>query len=115
MPTGVYERTPEERAKHSAATKALGWVGDKHPSWKGADISYVGIHQRAGRVLPRVCAKCGETEGRLECALNHADAPEGNLRESPFRGSIRIHSISTDDYIRLCPPCHRNFDRKGEE
>lgn len=57
------------------------------------------------------CQDCGvldcHTTG-LQAALNWPVVPAERLRQDAAYG--RIYSVSPDDYIALCRPCHRRLD-----
>lgn len=96
--------------EHVAAATAAQARGAEDSSWKGDDVGYSAMHTRARRLLPKVCAHCGTTNGQLYAALDHVHAPTENLRTGYDGGFIRTWSISTDDYVRLCGSCHIRFD-----
>jgi len=92
--------SPEHRAK----------IARKH---HGSFVSgYWYMHERAKAVLPHVCAHCGTTEGRLECALRHDGSPRARQREK--RGARRLSfSLLARDYVRLCARCHAEYDGRA--
>jgi hypothetical protein len=109
----------ETRAKISEGLRASPRVaarkevrGPDHYAWKGG--SYTTAHREAGRSLPHVCLGCGKTDGKLDCALKH-DAPAENVRVDPRHVTATktgLYSIRPrQDYMRLCQPCHRIYDR----
>lgn len=84
--------TPEMRARESERKRQ-------------AVPGYHGAHIRHGKVLPRVCAFCGRTDGRLHCALRR-DVPAERILQSKHGA----YSIDPADYLRLCPDCHSAYD-----
>ncbi len=113
--------TPEHRAALSAALTgrkltpehiAHSRSGLRGKRRKDA-VGYAGTHDRANVALPRVCAHCGTSEGRLECALDHENVPARNLRRGMNGSRELAYSIDVADYMRLCVPCHRRFDRSS--
>lgn len=92
--------SPEARLKMSLFRTGL-LKDEKNPSWKGDEVSYISLHQWVRRKLgtPGECAYCGKGE-RIEWAsVSHKAKRDLN------------------DYIPLCPKCHRNYDKRprGEE
>lgn len=74
------------------------WMeGDKNPQWKGEFVSYSALHHWLNRVKGKAteCIKCGKTGGKKGC--HWANVP-GQYTRNP------------NDYIPLCPYCHRQFD-----
>jgi hypothetical protein len=81
------------------------WLGKKrddmrnerHWAWKGEKATYGSLHSWVRRILGKIkeCVYCGN-EKRIEWA------------------SISHHaSRNLEDYIPLCVPCHREYDKKG--
>lgn len=86
---------PERRARHS-------WYAIPFDQ-----LSYSGAHRRMDKLLPRVCAHCGTTTGRLDVAFLHSTPPE--YRRISRTGCS--YSASPDYYVRLCRThCHRAYD-----
>lgn len=71
-------------------------TGPAHPNWKGDEVSYKTLHQwvyrHKGR--PGPCEHCGDTE------------TEWANRSQEYRRDIA-------DWLALCRPCHRTYDRKS--
>lgn len=95
--------SPETRRRIAAAQ-----AGDRGRNWRGDQVGYGGAHKRHRAVLPKECAHCGKTDGRLDVALRH-DAPNDRLIWCPKRG--RWYSVQAEDYLRLCRSCHVRYDR----
>ncbi len=95
-------RAPETRDKIAAAQR-----GDKGRNWRGGDVGYSGIHERARALLPDECLYSDATcKGHLEVCLK-ADAA------GPFRDDKRgRYSATVADYIRLCRSHHNRYDGK---
>jgi|SanBayMetagenome_1026888.scaffolds.fasta_scaffold04289_7 transposase len=74
----------------------VSFKGDKHPGWKGNDISYISAHQRVYRVRGKAtqCSKCGKTEGIIDWA------------------NVSGKYYNSQDFIELCRKCHREFDER---
>lgn len=71
--------------------------GERNHAWKGDDALYQAMHLRveSERGKPSECAACGTTIAkRFEWA------------------NLTGHYDDTHDYVRLCVPCHRRFDRR---
>lgn len=102
-------KSPETRAKIAAAH-----TGTRSANWKGDDVGYIALHERARKVMASECAHCGTTE-RLEAALRKDAA--GPLKHATMRiaGKDRDMTYSTtlSDYMALCVPCHRVYDLKA--
>lgn len=79
------------------------------------DIGYSGMHDRLRATLPKVCADCGRTDGRLEVSLNREalSSPDSGVRAEWRSGKYRGRYYTTDArfYSRRCPPCHIRYDR----
>ena len=71
--------------------------GDKHPFWKGDNVSYSGLHYWLRRKLgePKVCEFCGTDKKRLTWAN----------KSWKYRRTL-------DDWISLCYSCHKKYDLK---
>lgn len=98
--------SPEALARFAASRPRR----EQHPRWLGPDAGYTAIHHRAQKLLPRICAHCGTTKGRLDCALRH-DADSSLIRTSPKGLRYFVGDDSTEGYMRLCAPCHGAYDR----
>lgn len=68
--------------------------GPSNHMWRGERAGYQAMHLRvaAARGKPSRCSACDCVEGKFEWASLTGDY--GN----------------TNDYVRLCVPCHRRFD-----
>lgn len=99
----------QTKVKISAANK-----GSRNGQWRGDDVGYISMHERARQTVGGECVHCGTTE-RLEAALK-ADAI-GPLKTTQMKiaGKPRDlrYSVNTDDYFALCVPCHRKYDNFG--
>lgn len=75
-----------------------GRVESKASAWKGNDVGYGGIHYWVNKWKgsPKECFVCGEIKNRVAWAnIDHK-----------YRRIL-------DDYIRLCPKCHTDYDKKN--
>jgi len=72
-----------------------GYFGENNPVWKGDDCSHEAHHQWLYRRLgkARKCEYCGFT-GRCHWA---------NIKNHQYHKDI-------NDYISLCPKCHKRYD-----
>lgn len=74
---------------------------DKNAQWKGDTVGYGALHSWVSKWKgkPQECSNCGTTKrGRYHWAnIDHK-----------YRRVL-------DDYIRLCPSCHRNYDLKNNK
>ena len=71
-------------------------VGENNHSWKGDKATYSALHHRVkkARGNPKICMACGTQEAkRFEwCNLT------GRYED-------------VNDYMRMCVPCHRKYDK----
>lgn len=83
--------------------------GEDHPSWKGDDIGYVGIHARVRRTYGRASEHlCVECDGQAQdWAYDHLDEDE---RIEVKDGYPLPYSTSVDHYRPMCKECHVRFD-----
>lgn len=75
-------------------------MGDKNWIWRGNDVSYGSLHKWVRRHLgiPGECAYCGfdTKQGRIEWASVSHEAKR-----------------DLKDYLPLCIPCHRDYDKRA--
>jgi len=73
--------------------------GDKNSFWKGNDAKYAGVHRRVKSAFgnPKKCEWCLTEENR-----RYEWACIGN------------DYWDIKSYVRLCVPCHRNYDKNRE-
>lgn len=71
---------------------------EKHPAWKGQEVSYRGLHQwiRRKKGNPTKCIHCG-IESTKPKVIQWANV-DGKYRRS------------LDDFISLCASCHKIYD-----
>ena len=64
--------------------------------WAGADVKYIGAHERvyARRGKPKFCDKCG------------LDDPARRYEWANLTGDL----TDVEAYMRMCVPCHRRHD-----
>ena len=85
---------------------SLGKKGVKHPeqsgaksyNWKGDNVGYQALHSWVNRMLgkPCTCEHCGKT-GLVGKHIQWANKSQEYKRD-------------ITDWLRLCVPCHRNYD-----
>lgn len=103
MPRGVYERTPEHRAKIAAALRGnSNWregsrvTGERNGRWRGDDVGRSAVHAWLDKnYVKAACEECGR-EDDLDWAYRHENGEWSRRRV---------------DYRVLCPRCHKRFDR----
>lgn len=83
-------------AAEQASIRTAGFVGEKHPTWKGEDAGYFAMHVRvnAARGRPQHCEQCGTTD------------PSKTYEWA----SLTHRYDDVDDYRRMCRSCHRKYD-----
>jgi hypothetical protein len=100
-------RYPSQKTKDKmrATHKKIGTTppvmfGKNHPTWKGQEVGYRGLHYWIRRVLgiPLKCKKCGKVRTTPK-SVQWANKSHKYLRNKK-------------DWISLCVPCHRKYDRK---
>jgi hypothetical protein len=94
--------------------RRMRWYGPDMNSWRGDDIKYTAAHLRVttakgGSAKQFDCDHCGMPAH--EWAYDHSDPterrdPEGDRAGYPF-------SLDPENYMPLCVPCHRRFDRRA--
>lgn len=77
-----------------------GGIGKEHPNWKGDNAGYGAIHSwvanHKGR--PKKCQICSRTSNETRIHWSNID--------HEYRRDL-------DDYIALCPICHKKHDLKN--
>ena len=76
------------------------WNGEEnHPSWKGENVGYAGLHTWVKKHLgqPNTCEHCKKT-GLKGCSI-HWSNKSGNYKRE------------ISDWQRLCAKCHKKYDR----
>jgi hypothetical protein len=88
-----YKQTDEHKKKIGEANK-----GEKNYQWKEENGSYNSIHKWVNKWKgkPNHCELCGTTEKRKYHWANI---------DHKYRRVL-------DDYISMCVPCHKKYDRK---
>lgn len=97
---------------HGDATFYVGTLaGERHPNWRGEDITYRTAHTRLtsqrGRASLYPCSWCGcvaEDWAYDHCDPDALSSPEGML-----------YSVRTDHYQPMCRTCHKAFDTQFGE
>lgn len=96
--SGLYKHSEESKEKIGLAV-----TDEKHPSWKGNNVGYRGLHTWIQRKLgiPDVCENCG-ANGLSGHKIHWAN------RSGSYN---RIKS----DWLRLCTFCHKAYDKGRED
>lgn len=101
------KHSEEAKAKMTAATKALGWVGSKHPQWKGGvsrnkhtltSPYYANWRSKVFERDNHTCQGCGERGGYLEAHHIKSWSRFPKLRFKVGNG------------LALCKKCHEKTD-----
>ena len=73
---------------------------EKHPLWKGENVSYRCLHMWVHRKLgkPMLCEFCGKEKTTVK-SIHWANKSHNYLR-------------NLTDWISLCVHCHKAYDRK---
>lgn len=73
--------------------------GKRAYNWKASRVSYAGMHAWVRRWLgsPKKCEHCGTKKAKIYDWANISKKYLRNLK----------------DWVRLCRPCHRKFDKKN--
>jgi len=97
-----YQHTKEARLKISNAM--LGKTAEKSRPWKGNSVSYSGFHNWLVFTFghPLECENCG-IEGHFKKKNGYY-----SLHNALKKG--RKHSRDINDYLGLCPKCHKRYD-----
>ena len=92
-----YKWTKEQRKRASEAHIGV-FANEKHPFWKGNEVSYRGLHKWVERKLgfPNKCESCGEIEN--------------NRRKIHWANKSGKYKRDLKDWIRLCAKCHYKKD-----
>lgn len=72
--------------------------GEKHWSYKGDKVKYRALHMWVETNLgkPNKCSKCGKT---------------GYGHSMHWANKSRLYQHNLTDWLRLCVPCHKAYDR----
>lgn len=75
---------------------ATSQVGEKHPGWKGKNVSYGALHVwiKKHKTKTGTCSLCGQTR----------------YTEWANLSSDQRHSRNLDDWAEVCKPCHMRLD-----
>ena len=76
---------------------------EKHPKWKGDDVSYSGLHKWVSDVMgtPDTCEHCKKS-GLTGRFINWANKSGKYLRKKT-------------DWLRLCKKCHCKYDNESNQ
>lgn len=94
-----YGKTLSEEVKHQISQTRIGKASENsHWNWKGDLVGYRAIHNWVEKQLgkPMICTLCNDTS---KSRYHWANISLSYLRDK-------------NDWIRLCPSCHYQLDRK---
>ena len=82
--------------------KRLEMTGEKHPLWKGNDVSYSSLHVwvRRHRGKPTKCELCGK-DVLVKKKIHWAN------KSGEYKRDL-------DDWLRLCASCHGKYDTRNK-
>lgn len=86
-----------DKVRRALKGKLTPWnTGNKNYNWKGDKVGYGGVHAWVRKNLgtPNKCENCKIIEGKFEWAN----------KDHNYKRVLT-------DWIRLCPKCHRRYDR----
>lgn len=74
--------------------------GKNHPLWKNGDVGYRALHDWVVRHLGKadVCKSCRENQNRVHWAN----------KSGKYKRDLK-------DWIKLCVPCHKAYDKGRED
>jgi hypothetical protein len=77
-----------------------GETGETHRRWKGEEVGRIAAHLWLLQTSPKtgICERCGKS-----AKTHHA-----------FKGENGKWSRNREDYLELCPSCHKRFDLAKE-
>lgn len=89
----------KKREKISSWSKQFYADETKHPKWKGNDVGYRSLHKWVSKWLgvPCACTACQKT---------------GTGHSMHWANISGQYKRTLDDWVRLCPKCHKSFDKK---
>ncbi len=91
----------EFKKNHKTWNKGLSspYIAELNVNWKGDKVGYHGIHKWVVRWKgkPQICENCGKN---------------GNKQRMHWANIDHKYRRVLDDYIRLCPQCHADYDKK---
>jgi hypothetical protein len=97
---GNKSRTGQKQSQEEInKRKALMLVGEKSAVWKGDNAGYGALHDWVIRWKgqPLICEKCGIKNLKQ--------------RQNNWANIDHTYRRVLNDYIRLCVPCHRKYDK----
>lgn len=70
---------------------------ETHKNWKGDAVGYSGVHEwvKKWKGAPDICENCGTT----------------TAKKYEWANKDHTYKRVLEDYIRMCTPCHRAYDR----
>lgn len=94
------ERKRQYRAGNLVPRENWGHKEETNPAWKGDDVGYKSIHDWVRRYKTKtgICTHCRKDKGTL---TGHA---------TQWANIDALYRRNLDDYIELCPSCHKRYD-----
>lgn len=88
------------RVRILAPRSRWGHKGETNPGWKGDDVGYKNIHEWVKRHKAKtgVCEHCRANRGTSSGHATH------------WANIDHAYRRDLDDYIELCPSCHKKYD-----
>ena len=96
MPIEIRQKISRTNKKNGVGKWMTGRINEKNPAWKGDSVGYQGLHAWISRRLgkPNMCENCNTSKKRMYHWANISGLYKRNLK----------------DWMRLCVPCHHNYD-----
>lgn len=93
-PWNTGKKFTEEYKKRLSLAHIGKMTGENHPSWKGEEVGYVGLHRWVRRELgkPKKCTNCSSAENVQWANKSHE------------------YKRDLEDWIELCRSCHMRYD-----
>lgn len=96
----IRHRKQQQRAGVTVPKELWGHKEEANPAWKGDDVGYKNIHDWVRRHKAKT-GKCVHCLGEFGTATGHA---------THWANIDHTYRRVLDDYIELCPPCHKKYD-----
>jgi hypothetical protein len=94
------QRKRLQRAGISVPKELWGHKEETNPAWRGDDVGYKNIHDWVRRHKAKT-GKCSHCNGDFGTNSGHA---------THWANIDHTYRRNLDDYIELCPPCHKTYD-----
>ncbi len=95
------EKKEENRKRVSEWSKNFYADETKHPNWQGDNVRYRSLHRWVIKWLgkPEQCEHCPQ---------------KGTGHKMHWANKSGEYKRRLDDWIRLCPKCHKQYDKKNK-